>query len=112
MELSAAGPELQQCKQCMLVGRRIIVTLKPRASTEDTYPVSCYYEMKSPGSYAVELQRELPESLGVNKAGSQRSNDRALKVKNRLLAKTPLHGFLIESKVETEKPLTVLALEL
>jgi hypothetical protein len=112
MELSAAGRELQQCKQCMLLGRRIIVTLKPGVSTGDTYPVSCYYEMKSPGSYAVKLQRELPESLGVNKAWSQRSNDRALKVKNRLPAKTPLHGFLIESKVETEKPLTVLALEL
>jgi hypothetical protein len=70
VEPSAAGQELQQCKQRMLVGRRIIGTLKPGASTEDTYPVSWYYEMTRPGSYTVRLQREVPESIGAEKAWS------------------------------------------
>ena len=59
-----AGRDLAQCKHRMLLGRRIIVTLHPGESTQDTYPITWYYDLSLPGSYNVKLQRELPQAAG------------------------------------------------
>ena len=63
-EFTEAGRELSQCRHRMLLGRRIIVTLRSGESTEDVYPLSWYYDLKRPGSYSVKLQREVPQGGG------------------------------------------------
>lgn len=57
-----AGRELAECKHRMLLGRRIIVTLHPEESTQDTYPLTWYYDLSRSGSYTVKLQREAPQA--------------------------------------------------
>lgn len=59
-----AGRELAECKHRMLLGRRIIVTLHPEESTQDTYPLTWYYDLSRSGSYTVKLQREVPQAVG------------------------------------------------
>ena len=72
VELTAAGMELTRCKQRLLLGRWIEVTLKPGESTEESYPVELYYELQRPGVYAVRLSREVPSSAG---GGVVKSNE-------------------------------------
>jgi hypothetical protein len=72
VELTAAGIELMRCKQRLLLGRWIEVTLKPGEFTEESYPVELYYELKRPGTYAVRLSREVPPSAG---GGVAKSNE-------------------------------------
>lgn len=59
-----AGRDLAECKHRMLLGRRIIVTLHPEESTQDTYPLTWYYDLRRSGSYTVKLQREAPRAAG------------------------------------------------
>jgi len=70
--LTAAGIELTRCKQRLLLGRWIEVTLKPGESTEESYPVELYYELQRPGAYAMRLSREVPQSAG---GGVAKSNE-------------------------------------
>jgi len=58
--LTAAGAELSRCQQHLILGRRILVTLKPGESTEESYPIDLYYGLARPGSYTVQLTREVP----------------------------------------------------
>ena len=59
-----AGRDLAECKHRLLLGRRIIVTLHPGETTQDTYPLTGYYDLSLAGSYKVKLQREMPQSAG------------------------------------------------
>lgn len=68
--LTAAGSELSWCKQRVLMGRWIEVTLKPGESTEEAYPVELYYKLARPASYTVRLSREVPRLAGVGVAQS------------------------------------------
>lgn len=58
--LTAAGAELSRCQRRLILGRRILVTLKPGESTEESYPIDLYYGLPRPGSYTVQLTREVP----------------------------------------------------
>lgn len=60
--LTKTGAELSRCKEQMIVGRRIRVTLAPGQSTDDTYPIDLYYGLARPGRYTVQLMREVPSS--------------------------------------------------
>jgi hypothetical protein len=42
------------------MGRRILVNLKPGDSTDESYPIDLYYDLVRPGSYTVQLIREVP----------------------------------------------------
>jgi hypothetical protein len=69
--LTQIGEELRDCQKRTLQGRRIVVTLNPGESAEDTYPVDLYYRLERTGTYTVQLSRELPKSAG---GGLVRSN--------------------------------------
>jgi len=69
--LTPIGEELRGCHKRTLQGRRILITLKPGESAEDTYPVDLYYRLDRAGTYTVQLSRELPKSVG---GGVVRSN--------------------------------------
>ena len=58
--LTPAGAELSRCQRRLVLGRRILVTLKPGESTEESYPIDLYYGLARPGSYIVQLTREVP----------------------------------------------------
>jgi hypothetical protein len=58
--LTPSGSELSQCQLRLTVGRWIQVTLKPGESTEEFYPIDLYYALPRPGSYTVQLTREVP----------------------------------------------------
>ena len=57
--LTPAGAELSRCQRRLILGRRILVTLKPGESTEESYPIDLYYGLARPGSYTVRLTREV-----------------------------------------------------
>lgn len=57
--LTAAGVELSHCENRLVLGRWIQVTLKPGESTEETYPIDLYYRLARPGTYTVQLTREV-----------------------------------------------------
>jgi hypothetical protein len=44
-----------------IMGRNIIGTLKPRETAQDTIEVSYFYDLRRPGEYSVQVQREFPE---------------------------------------------------
>jgi hypothetical protein len=69
--LTQIGEELHDCQKRTLQGRRIVITLKPGESAEDTYPVDLYYRFDRAGTYTVKLSRELPKNAG---GGVVRSN--------------------------------------
>jgi hypothetical protein len=58
--LTQAGAELSRCQKHLILGRRILVTLKPGDSTDESYPIDLYYGLVRPGSYTVQLTREVP----------------------------------------------------
>jgi hypothetical protein len=58
--LTETGAELSRCEQRLMVGRWIRVTLKLGESTEETYPIDLYYGLARPGSYTVQVMREVP----------------------------------------------------
>jgi len=58
--LSQTGAELSRCQQRLIVGRRILVTLKPGESTEESYPIDLYYSLPRAGTFTVQLTREVP----------------------------------------------------
>jgi len=60
VELTQTGVELSRCQQRLIVGRRILVTLKPGESTDESYPIDLYYSLPRPGTYTVQLSREIP----------------------------------------------------
>jgi len=58
--LTQAAVELSRCQQRLTMGRWIQVTLKPGESTDESYPVDLYYALPRPGTYSVQLTREVP----------------------------------------------------
>lgn len=72
VELTSLGRELQGCEKRLVMGRRIIVTLRPGESTEDAYPLDLYYEIVKPGRYRLRLNRHVPREAG---GGMVKSNE-------------------------------------
>jgi hypothetical protein len=60
VSLTETGAELSVCKDQLMLGRRIRVTLNPGESTEETYPIDLYYGLPRPGRYTVQLMRQVP----------------------------------------------------
>jgi hypothetical protein len=68
------------CNSRLSDGRRILVTLKPRESTEDEIELMRLYVLNRSGRYSVLVQRKLPKELG---GGTVQSNTITIDVREK-----------------------------
>ena len=64
-----------KCNARLSDGRRILVTLKPKESTEDEIVLTSLYVLSRAGTYSLHSQRRLPRELG---GGAVQSNPSAI----------------------------------